>query len=69
MKIQISFYTKKIFRSVFNENTLLFLYRKNFILVLYAEKFPDLYLMKMQICFVVVFFKKCFEEFIANLEI
>ena len=69
MKIQISFYTKKIFRSVFNENTLLFLYRKNFILVLYAEKFPDLYLMKMQICFVVVFLKKCFEEFIANLEI
>ena len=68
MKIQISFYTKKIFRSMYNENTHLFLYRKNFRLVLYAEKFPDLYLMKIQICFVVVLKENVFRSLLQILK-
>ena len=46
MKIQISFWLGKIFKSIFNENTdQFFFYSEKFL-----EKFSNLYLVKIQIC-------------------
>ena len=56
--MQICFYFGEIFKSVFNENTDLcfgkifrFVFNENKDLFFVSEKFSDLYLKKIQICF------------------